>query len=97
YDPELQLQGPDTPLGTSSADTAQIVVVLGDGSGKASAVIARRWLDSHPGAAVIQAPAAPTLPFMTGITVPAAPAIVWIPELHEAFVNRQGSGTRLVT
>src|SRR5262245_47621271 len=83
--------------GTLRELPATIVVVVGDGSLSASAAIARGWLDARPGATVIRCPAAATLPFTTGIAVPSAPAIVWIPELHEAFVNRQGSGTRLVT
>jgi tetratricopeptide (TPR) repeat protein len=74
-----------------------IVVTFGDDSLTASAGVARRWLAGHPGAHVIQGPDAATLPFTTGITVPPEPSIIWIPDLHEAFVNRQGSGTRLVT
>lgn len=75
----------------------RLIVVVGDHSLAGSAAIARRWLAEHPGAHVVQGPDARTLPFGTGLPAPETPGIVWIPDLHEAFVNRQGAGTRLVT
>jgi hypothetical protein len=81
----------------SGVDTAPVVIVLGDGSLMASAAIARRWLEAHRGADVIQGMDAARWPFTTGVHVPREAAVVWLPNLHEAFVNEQGSGTRLVT
>lgn len=81
----------------SAADGAPVVIVLNDDSLRSSAAIARRWLEAHPGASVVQGPPAPSLPFLAGLEVPESPAVLWIPGLDEAFVNRQGAGTRLVT
>jgi tetratricopeptide (TPR) repeat protein len=48
---------------------------------------------------VIDAPPAAAWPFLypLSIDVPNEPSCVWVPDLHEAFVNRQTASTRLVT
>jgi tetratricopeptide (TPR) repeat protein len=48
---------------------------------------------------VLTAPAAGTWPFRHPLApvLPGAPAIIWAPDVHEAFVNHQTAGTRLVT
>ena len=47
----------------------------------------------------ISAPQPKSWPFTYPLTLdlPPSPAIVWIPAIHEAFVNHQTGGTRLVT
>lgn len=48
---------------------------------------------------VVTAPPAATWPFLHPLEVrwPSQPAVLWVPDLDEAFVNRQTAGTRLVT
>lgn len=65
----------------------------------APAAIAEGWFASRPGTVTISAPHPETWPFTYPLTLdlPASPAIVWMPAIHEAFVNHQTDGTRLVT
>jgi tetratricopeptide (TPR) repeat protein len=61
--------------------------------------VARAWAARYPSGVVLAAPAAVTWPFRHPLApaFPDRPAIIWAPDVHEAFVNHQASGTRLVT
>ncbi|MGE0814416.1 MAG: tetratricopeptide repeat protein [Vicinamibacterales bacterium] len=76
-----------------------MIVVTGPPAARASVArrILRRLHEERPGAAA--ASTAPIdWPFAYPGPVPAgATGIVWAPDLHEAFVNRQTNATRLVT
>jgi tetratricopeptide (TPR) repeat protein len=63
------------------------------------ATIAEAWAARHPGAKTVSGPDAAVWPFSYPLhdQLPESPAVVWIPAIHEAFVNRQTAGTRLVT
>jgi tetratricopeptide (TPR) repeat protein len=78
---------------------ARIALLLGEHSDDvfdAATSVARRWLATRPGAALHAAAPACTWPFISRLTTPIAPALVFVPDLHDAFVNRQRS-VRLVT
>ena len=61
--------------------------------------IAAAWAAHHPGAVSVTAPRAADWPFTypLRLELPASPVVVWMPDIHEAFVNHQTAGTRLVT
>ena len=61
--------------------------------------IAAAWAAHHPGAVSVTAPRAVDWPFTypLRLELPASPVVVWMPDIHEAFVNHQTAGTRLVT
>jgi tetratricopeptide (TPR) repeat protein len=65
----------------------------------ASAAAVRRWHADHADAALVPAPPAEDWPFTHPLvaTLPATPVIVCMPDAHDAFVNAQTAGTRLVT
>ena len=84
--------------------TQSMVVVLGRSATARRATAARllaqlesalTWAD------VVTTPAAAEWPFLqqfTPVSWPAAgPSLVWVPDLHDAFVNLQSNSTRLVT
>ena len=57
--------------------------------------------ESHPGAQVVHPPPSAEWPFTHPLVAVPAPSghhtVVWMPDLHEAFVNHQTNSTRLVT
>jgi tetratricopeptide (TPR) repeat protein len=57
------------------------------------------WLATHPTARVLRVWPAETWPFTYPfeVALPNEPAIIVAPDLHQAFVNNQIAGTRLVT
>lgn len=65
----------------------------------AAAVLAA--LDADQPRRLLQPPPAHEWPFLASPLPPAwdadVPAVAWVPDLHEAFVNAQGNSTRLVT
>ena len=67
-----------------------------DGGARA---IAADWASTRPTVAEITLPPARSWPFIYPLCVdlPASPAIVWMPDVHDAFVNHQTASTRLVT
>lgn len=81
----------------------RLAIVVSEESGdslRAAADIATRWTKIHARAITIAAPPAREWPFTYPLqteVIRETPAIVWMPDLHEAFVNRQRGGTRLVT
>ncbi len=81
--------------------SARLAIVVGpaDVARHAAASIARTWLSRHPDGLRLPAPPPATWPFLAPpmFDVPAAPALIWAPDVHEAFVNHQTAGTRLVT
>ena len=81
-----------------------MVVVLGrDAAGRhaTAARVLAQLEPSRPWAGVITPPAAADWPFehplVPDVWPSGGPALVWVPDLHEAFVNHQGDSTRLVT
>jgi tetratricopeptide (TPR) repeat protein len=88
----------DRPAGFAP-DSSRIAVVWSSGERAvaAAAAIARKWLDAHPSASVVEAPAPALWPFLPPERLANGHALIWAPNLHEAFVNRQTGGTRLVT
>jgi tetratricopeptide (TPR) repeat protein len=64
-----------------------------------AADFARRWAAARAHTTNLRAPLAQSWPFTYPLTLllDAAPAIVWIHDVHEAFLNHQTAGTRLVT
>jgi tetratricopeptide (TPR) repeat protein len=82
---------------------ARLAIVVFGTPGAAAATagsIAQAWL--HDRAAVLSIAAAPAhewpfrYPLAPGLP-PDRPALVWVPDLHRAFVNHQSGGTRLIT
>lgn len=63
-----------------------------------AAALAGAWIERHPSAHVVVDSDAATWPFRFPL-VPELdpPIVVWVPEIHEAFVNQQTGNTRLVT
>ncbi|MFN2446772.1 MAG: tetratricopeptide repeat protein [Vicinamibacterales bacterium] len=61
--------------------------------------VARAWAQSRRDAVVVDAPAAAEWPFRHPLVpaLPDRPVLIWAEDVHEAFVNRQTSSTRLVT
>ena len=57
------------------------------------------WLSAHPDATMCSVWPARAWPFVYpfSLALPDYPAVIRVPDLHEAFVNKQTSGTRLVT
>lgn len=81
-----------------------MVVVLGPSAAARRAAAARlltRLESARVWAEVVTPPPAADWPFLQQVTPvawPAAgPALVWVADLHDAFVNVQGNSTRLVT
>jgi tetratricopeptide (TPR) repeat protein len=72
-----------------------------DAGRRAAAEIVEDWTKIRAAAATaVAAPPARLWPFMHPLDAPLlgdAPTIAWMPDLHEAFVNRQTGGTRLLT
>lgn len=91
-------------LGTSDAPLppdadGPVVVAIGDGASAVTLAAAalRRLDDRRP---VVEPPAAADWPFLYPLAAAAdwpADAVIWVPDLHDAFVNRQTNSTRLVT
>ena len=82
--------------------SARLAIVFGpaDVARHAAASIARiPSLSRHPDGLRLPAPPPATWPFLAPpmFDVPAAPALIWAPGFHDAFVNHQTAGTRLVT
>ncbi len=61
--------------------------------------VARMWAAHYPSGVVITAPPAIAWPFRHPLApgFPDRPTIIWAPDVHEAVVNHQTAGTRLVT
>jgi tetratricopeptide (TPR) repeat protein len=84
-------------------DDSRLVIVVSEETSeslRAAADIADRWTKIRARAVAVAAPPARRWPFMHPLDAGAtadAPTIVWMPDVHEAFVNRQSGGTRLVT
>jgi len=59
----------------------------------------RAWAARHSDATLVEAPPAEDWPFIHPLaaSVPASPVVIWVPNVHEAFVNHQTASTRLVT
>jgi len=88
------------PAPSFDPPTTRIAIVATGNPDKdltAAAAIARRWRDAYPSAQIVVAPPARIWPFVEAFAPADAPAIVWMPGAHEAFVNHQTAGTRLVT
>jgi tetratricopeptide (TPR) repeat protein len=71
-----------------------------DASARAASDLAIQWTKIRARAAAVAAPPARTWPFTKALTAEVSrhtPTIVWMPDVHEAFINRQRGGTRLVT
>lgn len=81
--------------------TARTVLVMASTSAEAEAAarpIASAWMAEHPDGWTVSLPPARVWPFTHPMPEPARPhPIVWIPDFHDACVNRQQGGTRLVT
>ena len=78
------------------------VVLLGPGMTGFEGLRSRTgqaWLSSHSNPPIGSVWPAKTWPFTypLALDLPADPAIVRVPDFHEAFVNNQTAGTRLVT
>lgn len=88
---------PDRP----DIGAARFVVLASHSIGQretAARAAARAWAQGRPHAVVVPAPASSVWPFRElRPSLPDGPAIVWAPDLHEAFINRQTASTRLVT
>jgi len=92
-----RLGTPDVPL-PRDAD-GPVVVAIGHGAAAVTlAAAALRRLDAaRP---VVEPPAAADWPFLHPLATAAdwpADAVIWVPDLHDAFVNGQTNSTRLVT
>ncbi len=80
-----------------------IVVIGGDPARRqgTSARVLAQLAASYPGAQAVRTPPPAQWPFTHPLVEVPAPAgdrrVIWIPDLHEAFVNHQGNSTRLVT
>lgn len=80
-----------------------IVVIGGDRARRqgTSARVLAQLAASYPGAQAVRTPPPAQWPFTHPLVEVPAPAgdrrVIWIPDLHEAFVNHQGNSTRLVT
>ncbi len=61
--------------------------------------IGQSWLSARGSGAIHPAPPAVAWPFTYPLTdtLPKTPTVLWTADLHEAFVNHQTAGTRLVT
>lgn len=81
--------------------SARLAIVIGaaDVARRAASEVARTWLSRHPDGLCLPAPTPATWPFLGPplFDLPAAPVLIWAPDLHEAFVNHQTASTRLVT
>jgi tetratricopeptide (TPR) repeat protein len=66
---------------------------------RAAANFAQRWAAERAHTTSLSAPLAESWPFTYPLTLPldAAPAVIWLRDVHEAFLNHQTAGTRLVT
>jgi tetratricopeptide (TPR) repeat protein len=81
----------------ATARLAVIVTGNPDEDLTAAAAIAGHWRDAFPSTTIVDGPIARRWPFVEPPVPADAPAIVWMPGVHEAFVNHQTAGTRLVT
>lgn len=92
-----RLGAPGAPLPPDTDAPVVVAIDHGD-SAVALAHAAMRRLDgTRP---VIEPPAAADWPFVHPVVVPEdwpRHAVIWVPDLHEAFVNHQTNSTRLVT
>lgn len=79
------------------------VTLIAGATATARAAAARaaiaEWLAQQPQGTVVEAPPAAEWPFRhpLALELPRTPAIIWAPDVHEAFINRQTASTRLVT
>ena len=84
-------------------EDARLAVVVSEETrtaSRAAAAIASAWTKIRAHAIGVAAPPAREWPFTAALDVMGlgdAPTIVWMPDVHEAFINRQRGGTRLVT
>lgn len=83
---------------------SRLVVVRGPGGAAREAVsrqLLARLAEEEPATRLLPTPPAHEWPFhhplVPALDEPGAPAVVWVPDLHEAFVNAQTNATRLVT
>lgn len=80
-----------------------IVVIGGDPAlrRRTAARVLAQFAELYPGAQVVQPPLSAEWPFTYPLVAVPAPSshrtVVWMPDLHEAFVNHQTNSTRLVT
>ncbi|MEP7116832.1 MAG: tetratricopeptide repeat protein, partial [Acidobacteriota bacterium] len=83
---------------------SSVIVVVASDAGRRRAGAARvlaRLAADQPDALAVSAPPPADWPFLHPLVTPhawpAGAVVLWVPELHEAFVNAQGNSTRLVT
>lgn len=91
---------PDDQRSSTAAAGPRLRLVVGAGRApeRVAAAHAAAWLRAHPGAVSIDAPPAAAWPFLHPLALPpAGPAVIRVAGLHEAAINRQTGGTRLVT
>jgi tetratricopeptide (TPR) repeat protein len=90
---------PRVPLTLGSTALAIIASALPQARQLHAADVIRQWAATRPDAAVVTAPPAAQWPFIHPLVqpLPAGALIVWVPDLHEAVINRQTASTRLVT
>jgi tetratricopeptide (TPR) repeat protein len=82
-----------------SARLALVVAADQQASASAATAIADGWRAARREVVDVAAPPAAAWPFNRPlpIALPAALAIIWMPDIHEAFINHQTASTRLVT
>ena len=84
-------------------EDSRLAIVLSEETGdslRAAAHVVNQWTKIRARAIAVLAPPARHWPFTHPLVAEVntdAPAIVWMPDVHEAFCNAQGGGTRLVT
>ena len=82
---------------------SRLAIVLSEETGdscRAAADIANQWTKNRARATIVPAPPARHWPFMHPLAAEVirdTPTIVWMPDVHEAFLDGQHGGTRLVT
>jgi tetratricopeptide (TPR) repeat protein len=83
----------------ASARLAIVVATDRDVRESCARAIAAGWASARHAVADVAAAPAASWPFTHPLRVapPKSPAIVWMPDVHEAFVNHQTGSTRLVT
>jgi tetratricopeptide (TPR) repeat protein len=88
--------GDAAPAAPAPPTDARLAIVSDE---TAAAAVLAVFRERHPGAVVLTLPPAREWPFHHPLwpALPDGPAVLWATDVHQAFVNRQTNGTRLVT